>query len=292
MSRNLKAVVKPGLYAAERANRDQANVIRMTTQHFRTLWLSDVHLGATPSRAHDLADFLSTTTADTLYLVGDIVDLERLKVKPTFIESHRALLGQLLAIAQGPCRVVYIPGNHDVEFRQMAGQHLFGVEIRLEETHVTASGQRFLTFHGDALDAAIRKGTNLEKFASAAYTLMVEADARLAALRSRLGGRFSPLSTRIKNGLSAANEYIERFEQTAAEYAASRGFDGVVCGHIHRPGAREINGVRYANDGDWVEHRTALAEDSEGNLHLLRYSRSGVDSEPLFGGKASRKLAA
>jgi UDP-2,3-diacylglucosamine pyrophosphatase LpxH len=198
----------------------------------------------------------------------------------------------LVSIAQGPTRVVYIPGNHDNEFRQMAGQSLFGVEIRLEATHVSASGERYLVFHGDALDPAIRKGTNLERFASAAYTWLVEADARLSALRSRFGGRFQPLSTRIKNRLTAANEYIERFERTAAGYAGQRGFDGVICGHIHRPGARLIDGVRYANDGDWVEHRTALAEDASGQLQLIRYRRAGIESAPLFGGQDPQELAA
>ena len=264
----------------------------MTTKHFRTLWLSDIHLGAIQSRAADLSRFLSAVSADTIYLVGDIVDLERMKVKPTFLESHRALLGQLVAIAQGPTRVVYIPGNHDVEFRQMAGQSLFGVEIRLEAEHVTATGERYLVFHGDALDAAIRKGTNLEKFASAAYTLLVEADVRFNALRSRFGGRFSPLATRIKNRLSAANEYIERFENTAASYAGRRGFDGVICGHIHRPEARDIDGVRYVNDGDWVEHRSAVAENAAGELELLRYRSGGIDLEPLFPDSRRRKLAA
>ena len=264
----------------------------MNTQHFRTIWLSDIHLGATPSRAEDLSAFLASITADTMYLVGDIVDLERMKVKPTFIEAHRSLIGQIVGIAQGPTRVVYIPGNHDAEFRQMAGQELLGIEIRLEDAHIAATGERYLVFHGDALDAAIRKGTNLERFASAAYTLMVEADARLAALRARLGSRFSPLSTRIKNKLTAANEYIERFEETAADYAASRGFDGVVCGHIHRPGARLIGGVRYVNDGDWVEHRTAIAEDAAGQLFLLRFSRKGIDLEPLFGSRVRSKRAA
>lgn len=264
----------------------------MTTQHFRALWLSDIHLGATPSRAEDLSDFITKVTAETIYLVGDIVDLERMKVKPTFIETHRALLGQLVAIAQGQSRVVYIPGNHDVEFRQMAGQSLFGVEIRLEATHVSATGERYLVFHGDALDASIRKGTNLERFASAAYTMLVEADARLSALRARFGGRFAPISTRIKNRLSAANEYIERFEQTAAGYAGRRGFDGVICGHIHRPGGRLIEGVRYANDGDWVEHRTALAEDEGGRLHLVRYRRDSIESVPLFAGPNRHELAA
>jgi UDP-2,3-diacylglucosamine pyrophosphatase LpxH len=264
----------------------------MTTKHFRTLWLSDVHLGATPSRAEDLSVFLAANTADAIYLVGDVVDLERMKVKPTFIEAHRTVIGQLVSIAQGRTQVVYIPGNHDVEFRQMAGQQFFGVEIRLEATHVTATGERYLVFHGDALDAAIRKGTNLERFAAAAYTVMVEADARLTALRSRMGSRFAPLATRIKNRLSAANEYVQRFEQAAARYAAQRGFDGVICGHIHRPCAREIDGVRYVNDGDWVEHRTAVAEDASGKLYLLRYSRGGTESELLFGGGSSGQLAA
>lgn len=264
----------------------------MMKQHFRTLFLSDVHLGAIPSRAEDLADFLSKITADTIYLVGDIVDLERMKVKPTFIESHRALLGQLVAIAQSQTRVIYVPGNHDVEFRQMAGQELFGVEIRLEAEHITAAGERFLVFHGDALDAAIRKGTNLERFASAAYTHLVEADVRFNQLKIRFGGRFAPLVTRIKNKLRAANEYIESFERTAAEYAGSRGFDGVICGHIHRPGSREIDGVRYVNDGDWVEHRTAVAEDADGNLHLLHYDPDGIDLEPQFTSRPRRILAA
>lgn len=264
----------------------------MTTQHFRALWLSDIHLGATPSRAEDLTDFLSKISADTIYLVGDIVDLARMKVKPTFIDAHRTLLGQLVSIAQGPARVVYIPGNHDIEFRQMAGQSLFGIEIRLETTHTTATGQRFLVFHGDALDAAIRKGTSLERFAAAAYTMLVETDARLGALRSRFGGRFAPLATRIKNRIGAANEYIERFERTAARYACGRGFDGVICGHIHRPGARVIDGVRYANDGDWVEHRTAIIEDAAGRLQLVRYHDRGIDFEPLFDDTPPEILAA
>ena len=264
----------------------------MKMQHFRALWLSDVHLGATPSRAEDLSDFLSKVTADTVYLVGDIVDLARMKVKPTFIDAHRALLAELISLAQGPTRVVYIPGNHDVEFRQMGGQSLFGIEIRLEATHLTAAGKRYLVFHGDALDAAIRKGTNLERFAAAAYTVLVETDARLSALRSRFGGRFAPFATRIKNRLGAANEYIARFEQTAAVYAGRRGFDGVICGHIHRPGGRVIDGVRYANDGDWVEHRTAITEDAGGRLHLVRYRRSGIDIEPLFSDATPEELAA
>lgn len=248
----------------------------MISQHFRTLWLSDIHLGTPASRATDLLQFLDTISADTIYLVGDIIDLQRMKSRPSFPPEHRLALGRLIEIANGATRVVYIPGNHDVEFRRVAGTTICGVEIRLEAEHRTARGERLLTFHGDSLDAAVRQGTNLERFASKVYFLLVEADIRFQRLRVKFGGEFAPLSTRIKTRLKGARDYIRRYESTAARYAASRGFDGVVCGHIHRPEIRDIDGVRYANDGDWVEHRTALAEDEAGNLQLLRYESGGV----------------
>lgn len=248
----------------------------MISQHFRTLWLSDIHLGSPASRASDLLCFLDSVTADTIYLVGDIIDLKRMKSRPSFPLEHRIALGRLIEIANGPTRVVYIPGNHDVEFRQVAGTTICGVELALEAVHTTSRGERLLTFHGDNLDAAVRQGTNLERFAAAAYYVLVEADIQFQRLRIKLGGEFAPLSTRIKTRLKGAMDYIRRYENTAARYAASRDFDGVVCGHIHRPEIRMIDGIRYANDGDWVEHRTALAEDEAGNLQLLRYESSGI----------------
>jgi UDP-2,3-diacylglucosamine pyrophosphatase LpxH len=251
-------------------------VTRSLQRHFRTLWISDVHLGTAACRATDLRHFLEQVTADTLFLVGDIVDLKRMRARPRFPDEHCAVLSRLIEIANGGSRVVFIPGNHDHEFRQVAGSEICGVEIRLEAEHITAAGMRMLVFHGDILDASIRKGTNLERFASAAYTMLLEADVRLQRLRSSFGADFAPLSTRIKTRLSRAVEYIRRFENTAAAYAASRGFDAVVCGHIHRPGVRNIGDILYANDGDWVEHRTAVAEDSDGTIRLLTYQASGV----------------
>jgi UDP-2,3-diacylglucosamine pyrophosphatase LpxH len=248
----------------------------MTSRHYRALWLSDVHLGTNACRADDLHRFLQNVSADTIYLVGDIVDLKRMKSRPLLPPAHRQVIGCLVEAARAGTRVVFIPGNHDIEFRRVAGTDICGIEVRNEVEHVTVRGERLLTIHGDILDATIREGTNLERFAAAVYTALLEADVALQRVRRTLGRDFSPLSTRIKLRLSRAVEYMRRFENAAASYAASRGFDGIVCGHIHRPGMRFIDGVRYMNDGDWVEHRTAIGEDRSGRFVLLSCTPSGM----------------
>lgn len=245
---------------------------------YRTLWISDVHLGTKASHARDLLNFLREVRAGRIYLVGDIVDLQRLKRAPLFPEEHLSVIAQLVRLAGNGTEVVYIPGNHDHEFRNMAGRDICGIPVKLEATHVTAAGKRLLVMHGDVLDGQIRKGTNLEKFGAAAYFVLMEADAIINRIRRRLGQDYFPIMASIKRRLSGANAYIERFEQVAAEYAHERGFDGVVCGHIHRPGIRKIGECLYLNDGDWVEHRTALAESADGSLQVLNWQRETVDA--------------
>lgn len=247
---------------------------------WRTLWLSDVHLGTSAARTTDLLRFLEHVSADVIYLTGDIVDVERLKCRPTFPPEHRAVVARFFELARTGTRVVYVPGNHDVEFRQLAGCMLGGIEVEMEAAHRCANGRNMLVIHGDCLDRYIRTGNRLEQFGAAAYQWLVRADAGIHRLRSRFGSDHLSISTRIKMRLASANEYIRRFEETAAQYAARRGFDGVVCGHIHRPAIRQIAGVCYANDGDWVEHRTALAESGDGRLQLLRWAAASVAIEP------------
>jgi UDP-2,3-diacylglucosamine pyrophosphatase LpxH len=137
-----------------------------------------------------------------------------------------------------------------------------------------------LVMHGDCLDRFLRRGDRRERFGIAAYQWLVRADARIHRLRNRFGAEHTSISSRIKLGLKSATEYIRRFEEMAARHAQHRGFDGVICGHIHRPAIRQIGGVVYANDGDWVEHRTALAESADGHLQLLRWAAESVAVEP------------
>jgi len=251
-------------------------------EHLRTLWLSDIHLGTAASRAGNLLEFLDGVSADRIYLTGDIVDIERLRIKPAFPPRHWQLVNRFVQLARQGTEVIYIPGNHDHEIREFAGSRLCGIRVALEARHRTAAGEMLLVIHGDCLDGRIRKGTNLESFGAAAYTWLVEADARFEKLRGRIGGRergdHKPIATRIKARLRTAREYIARFERSAAEYARERGADGVVCGHIHRPALCSIGGIRYANDGDWVEHCTAIGENADGDLRLMRWQ----DGKPVL----------
>ena len=248
--------------------------------NYRTLWLSDVHLGTLSSRADELLQFIDAVDAERIYLVGDIVDLQRMKSKPCFPDLHLRVVTELARRAAAGTDIVFIPGNHDHEFRQIAGQEILGIPVQLEAVHERANGERLLVIHGDLLDGQIRQGTSLEKFGAAAYHLLTEADVLLNRWRRFLGHEYLSISAGIKRRLKGAQEYIRRFERVAADYARSRGFDGIVCGHIHRPNLRRIDGCLYANDGDWVEHGSALAETHDGGLQILRWqaNRLTVDA--------------
>ena len=248
---------------------------------YRTLWISDTHLGTNASRATELLDFLTEVRADRIYLAGDIVDLQRMKSRPMFPASHINVLYELVHLAEHGTEIVYLPGNHDHAFRNLVGRHVCGIPVKLEATHTTPAGKRLLVMHGDVLDGRIRSGTNLETFGAAAYRLLSEADVLYNRLRRRLGRDYLPIASGIKHGLKSAREYIARFEMVAAQYASERGYDGVVCGHIHKPCIRQIGDSLYANDGDWVEHRTALAESSDGTLTILNWKFDTVQVEAL-----------
>lgn len=237
-----------------------------TGSRVRTAFISDLHLGARECRAGEIASFLRRVDMETLYLVGDVVDLWSMRRGIFWPASHHEVLRLVVEKARRGTRVVYVPGNHDDLARLLGGSMLAGIEVHEECIHVTRDGRRLLVVHGDAFDAAVRFSPALKLIGCALYSVVLFANRPVHFVRMLLGRPRWSLATWLKSRVGNAMTYVQRFEQAAAAAAAARGLDGIVCGHIHRPRVAQIDGVTYCNDGDWVEHCTALVEDRHGRL--------------------------
>lgn len=241
------------------------------TQRFRTIWISDVHLGTRGCKAEYLLDFLKNTESDTLYLVGDIIDGWRLRRSWYWPQAHNDVVQKILRKARKGTRVVFIPGNHD-EFARDYTEHNFGeIELAAEALHETADGRRLLVLHGDSFDGVVKYAKWLAHLGDGAYTLALSLNHWLNVARRRMGLPYWSLSAYLKHKVKNAVQFIDDYEQTVADEARRRGVDGVVCGHIHHAEIRDVDGVLYANDGDWVESCTALVETADGALDVLRW---------------------
>jgi UDP-2,3-diacylglucosamine pyrophosphatase LpxH len=243
---------------------------------YRSVFVSDVHLGSRGCSAEYLLEFLRSVDTDTLYLVGDIVDLWSLKKSFFWPQSHNNVLRTILGKARDGTRVIYIPGNHDMLFRDYDGMVFGNVEIRREAIHQTADGRRFLVLHGDEFDAVIRASPVVEALGHGAYSLVLSLNRALNFIRRRCGFPYWSLADYLKQRVSKAASYIANFERALASEARRRGLDGTICGHIHRAGIVDIEGTLYCNDGDWVESCTTLTEDFNGRLSVWRWSEQQV----------------
>ncbi len=241
-------------------------------QKFRTIWISDIHLGTRGCNAALLLDFLSATECETLYLVGDIIDGWRLRKGWFWPDAHNEVVRRLLKIAHRGTRVILIAGNHDEVLRPYAGLSFGGVELALEAVHVTADGRRLLVTHGDAFDAVVLYARWLAFLGDQAYALLLRANTAINAVRRRMQLPYWSLSALLKKKVKNAVQYVCAFEEAVARAAQERGLDGVVCGHIHCAEIRTIGAITYYNDGDWVESCTALVEDFGGEMRIIEWS--------------------
>lgn len=240
-------------------------------RRYRTVWISDIHLGTRGCNDRMLIDFLDHVDSDTLYLVGDIIDGWRMKKRFYWPERHNAIVRRVMKRAARGTDVVYIPGNHDEMFRQFAGMNFGGVEIRLRATHVTADGRKLLVVHGDEYDAVVLAHRWLAFLGDWAYRTLMQLNLAVNATRRFFGMPYWSLSAHAKHRVKSAVSVISRFEETLAAEARKRGADGVVCGHIHTAEIRDFGGCVYYNDGDWVEGCNALVEHYDGRMELLHW---------------------
>lgn len=234
----------------------------------RAAFISDLHLGSRDCQAEEICRFLAGVEMESLYLVGDIVDLWSMRDRVYWPASHHEVLRHVMDKVRSGTRVVYIPGNHDDLARTLVGSLLAGIEVQLECSHTTHRGRRMLVIHGDVFDGAVRFSPLLKATGCVLYGVVMALSRQLNGLRALLGLRRWSLATWLKSRVGDALAYVRRYELAAAAAARTRGFDGIICGHIHRPHVEEIDGILYCNDGDWVEHCTALVEDRHGDLRL------------------------
>jgi UDP-2,3-diacylglucosamine pyrophosphatase LpxH len=238
---------------------------------YRSIFISDVHLGARMSQANLLLDFLKTVECDTLYLVGDIIDGWALSKSFYWPQDHNDVIQKILRRSRKGEQVIYLPGNHD-EFLRSFGTHEFG-NIILQDTiiHTGANGKKYLVMHGDQFDVVIKKMKWLAHFGTWAYDTIIYLNWFVAKIRKSLNLPYWSLSAWAKYKVKKAVNFISDFEENLTNYAQSKQVDGIICGHIHHANIRDINGLQYINCGDWVESLTAIVENYDGTWELIKW---------------------
>ncbi len=253
---------------------NEENTMAATAPHhrFASLWISDIHLGSRDCQAQALLQFLRSLQVDTLYLVGDVVDVWALQRRFHWPEPHQAVLRQLNAMAAHGTRILYIPGNHDAVFRDFAPTQFLGIDMVAQHVHVLPDGRRLLVIHGDQFDQDIAQSPLWAWVGDKGYAALLWAHRAINRLRGLVGVSRWSFAAFVKNRLAPVQKAIQCYQQTALSAALEAGYDGIVCGHIHVPTLQQVTATAlYANTGDWVENCSALIETLQGELQLLRW---------------------
>lgn len=249
-----------------------SSVRQLEPKRYRTIWISDVHLGFRGCAADFLLDFLRGMECETLYLVGDIIDFWEMERRMYWPQAHNNVVRTILGKAKHGTKVVYIPGNHDEMLRDFVGMDFGNVQLRRNAMHETADGKKLLIMHGDEMDQVVKCSRFLAVLGSRAYDWLLWLNRYVNAARRLFGLPYWSLAAFLKHKVKNAVSFISSFEKGIAHEARRRKADGVVCGHIHRAEITEIDGILYCNDGDWVESCTALVEHFDGRLEILHWT--------------------
>ncbi|MBD2754667.1 UDP-2,3-diacylglucosamine diphosphatase [Spirosoma validum] len=254
--------------------------MQVSTQ-FRTIVLSDIHLGTAGSKAKEATEFLRNYSCQKLILNGDIVDGWQLKQYGTWKKKHTAFFKTVLKqIVHYNTKVVYLRGNHD-DFLDQIMPLKVGRNFSIRKDYTLISGpKKYYVTHGDVFDSITSHMKWLAYLGDLGYTFLLWVNKFYNNYRNWRGLPYYSLSQQIKSRIKHAVNYISDYEQKLTELARARNCDGIICGHIHQPAIREFDGIMYMNSGDWVESLSALVEDHDGNWSLLYYTSDlGQDKE-------------
>lgn len=253
----------------------------MTINKYRSIFISDVHLGTKSCKSSLLNNFLKNNTADTLYLVGDIIDGWKVqKNKWRWNKDQSNVVNRIIKLSSTGTKVIYIPGNHDEFLRPVLQYHikLHGLELHNQFCHVGVDGRRYLVTHGDLFDGIVRMGKWLSFLGDSAYDMVLWVNTQFNAIRHRFGFHYWSLSKYLKHSVKRAVDFMFQFEQTIGEYCHRKGYDGVICGHIHHAEIKCVSApdgdwhIEYMNDGDWVESCSALVEHHDGKFEIVYWT--------------------
>lgn len=248
----------------------------MTTKTYRTIFISDIHLGSKDCKAEYLSNFLKHNTCDTLYLVGDIIDAWKIQQnKLRWKQSHTNIVRRILGHSKRGTNVIYVAGNHDEFLRPMIPYAAnFGkIKICNQTIHEGLDGKHYLVVHGDLFDGITRLAPWLSFLGDKAYDFILTINSRFNWIRHRLGFGYWSLSKFLKQKVKKAVDFIFKFEENITQYCKRKGYDGIICGHIHTAEIKTINNIVYMNDGDWQESCTALVEHHNGTWEIITWQK-------------------
>jgi UDP-2,3-diacylglucosamine pyrophosphatase LpxH len=248
------------------------------TTSYRSIWISDVHLGTRHAQVDKLLAFLRDTECSHLYIVGDFIDGWMLRRKWHWSENYNVLIQKLLRKNRKKTRVTLITGNHDEFLEKFLGMSFGAVELVERAVHTTADGKQFLVIHGHQFDGLSHFNRLLDRVGTVLYDRILDMNAWINRARRSMGFGYWSFASYIKLKAKAAVKYVTDYEDAMIQFARKSGMAGVICGHIHRPEIRDLGDVFYMNCGDWVENCTALAEDFEGKFTLIKFHESDVHS--------------
>ena len=239
---------------------------------YKTVFISDIHLGTKMSSSDKLLEFMKTFECEKMYLVGDIIDCWSMSKKMIWSQLHNDVIQKLLRKARKGTEIVYIPGNHDDIMRNYCDNE-FGYIIMVKEAiHIGVDGKLYLVTHGDQFDVVMRNAEWLAHLGSWAYDISIEISRFVNKVRTVFKLPYWSLSSYLKNTVKESVKFIGNYEETLTKYVKNKNLHGIICGHIHHANIRDINGVTYMNCGDWVESCTAIVEHYDGSFEIIKWS--------------------